>query len=54
MGVSKKKVAQNLLKHALVLEFLKSDKKISSGWGGGGLQKKVAQNLLKHALISEF
>ena len=34
----KKKVAQNLLKHALILEFLKSDKKFSVG-GGGGVKK---------------
>ena len=36
----KKKVAQNLLKHALVLEFLKSEKK-NSRWGGGGQKKKL-------------
>ena len=36
----KKKVAQNLLKHALVLEFLKFDqKKFLSGGGGGGVKK---------------
>ena len=44
------KVAQNVLKHALVLEFLKSDKFFFLG--GGGCQKiKVAQNVLKHALF---
>ena len=49
----KKKVAQNLLKHALVLEFLKSDE-IFSQWGGGGQKIKVVQNVLKHALVLEF
>ena len=29
------KVAQNVLKHALILQFLKSNKKICC-WGGGG------------------
>ena len=33
-GGSKIKVAQNVLKHALVLEFLKSDKIFCSGGGG--------------------
>ena len=47
----KKKVAQNLLKHALVLEFLKSGK-IFRWWGGQ--KKKVVQNVLKHALVLEF
>ena len=49
----KKKVAQNLLKHALVLEFLKSNKNILLV--GGGVKKiKVVQNVLKHALVLEF
>ena len=50
----KKKVAQNLLKHALILEFLKSDKIFFAGWGGGGPKIKVVQNVLKHALVLEF
>ena len=52
-GPRKKKVAQNLLKHALVLEFLRSDK-FFFWWGGGGQKIKVAQNVLKHALVLEF
>ena len=52
----KKKLLRILLKHALVLEFLKSDKifRPVGGGGGGGQKIKVAQNVLKHALILEF
>ena len=36
VGGSQKQVAQNLLKHALILEFSKSDKFYFQGGGGGG------------------
>ena len=49
-GVKKKKVVQNVLKHALVLDFLKSGKKNF----GGVKKKKVFQNVLKQALVLEF
>ena len=39
-GGSQKKVAQNLLKHSLALEFSKSDKKKIPIGGGGGFVKK--------------
>ena len=35
----KKKVAQNLLKHALVLEFFEIRQNFFTGWGGGGVKK---------------
>ena len=47
-GFLKKKIARNVvLKHAPILKFLKSEKKIVPG--GGPSKKKVAQNVLKHA-----
>ena len=39
-GGPPKKVAQNVLKHALVLEILSSDKFLSVGGGGGGVKNK--------------
>ena len=50
----KKKVAQNVLKHALISEFLKSNEILCSVRGGGGGGIIVAQNVLKHALVLEF
>ena len=50
VGGQKKKVVQNVLKHALVLESLKS----GIFFLRGGQKKKVAQNVLKHALVLEF
>ena len=54
-GVPKIKVAQNVLKHALILEFLSSDEFVFLRGRGWEFPKiKVAQNVLKHALVLEF
>ena len=52
-GLKKRKIAQNVLKHALVLEFLNSNKNFLFK-GGGCLKKKKSWNVLKHALVLEF
>ena len=56
-GGVKKKVAQIVLKHALVPKFLKSDVfwVVFFFWGGGGCQKtKVALTGMKRVLVLEF